>query len=405
MVILGLLIIITTGQVASAQDRPRIIKVLAMGKASSTPTMTQWLVAEPSTDPTIIATRVWGAVSGSDIKRYMRIYFPRTAGEFSSYEFLFLAQVDMTYIDAGQTRLIYDGLGNNPMGAVNTRSTMSAVSTYYMPWRDSILPEAFPNDVDAVIADRTNFQGLAGPLVIKDDPLLPNIVKPYKSIESVYPNYYGVNTIPKPGSIILTYTKNSQGVGSPIPGQIAHIFYWRWRNSTTFTFRDMVGDLFWAAPAGNPYSMDIVANVIWFGTGRDLPQDPLMVHDYRQLVSDYTIRKSLLTSLLDFAEIFGADSSGIHDRSGEAEEFRIEAAQSYLDGEFVEAHETMTLAMVELEELEEDAAKLKDSALFWVYLVQWLTTTGTFLVAGFVLWSLMIRRSLYRDVSSTRWVD
>jgi hypothetical protein len=344
-------------------------------------------------------------VSGGDIRRYMRIYFPRTDEEFSTYEFLFLAQVDMFFIDDRQAKLIYDGLAFNPMGAVNTRSTMSAVSSYYLPWRDSILPAAFPNDVDAVIADDKNFQGKSGPLVIKDDPSLPDVMKPYKSIESLYPNYYGVNTIPKPGSVILSYTKNNQGVGAPIPGQIAHVFYWKWRNSTTFTFRDMVGDIFWNAPAGNPYSMDMVANVIWFGTGRDLPLDPLMVHDYRQLVSDYTIKKSLLTSLLDFAEVFGADASGIYDRTGEAEEFRFEAAQLYLDGEFPGAHENMATAMEKLEELEDDAAKLKDSALLWVYLVQWLATTGTFLVAGVVLWSLMIRRSLYKDVSSTRWAD
>ncbi len=402
--LLGLLICYAPAQ-AATQDRPRIIKVLAMGKASSTPTMTNWLTAEPSTDPTIIATRVWGPVSGGDIRRYMRIYFPRTDEEFSTYEFLFLAQVDMSFIDDRQARLIYDGLGNNPMGAANTRSTMSAVSTYYMPWRDSILPEAFPNDVDAVIADTQSFQGEWGPLVIKDDPSLPNILKPYKSIEPVYSYYGGVNTVPKPGSVILSYTKNNRGVGVPIPGQIAHIFYWTWKNSTAFTFRDMVGDSFWSAPAGNPYSMDIVANVVWFGTGRDLPQDPLMVHDYQQLVSDYAIRKSLLTSLLDFAEAFGADSSGIYDRSGEAEGFRVEAAQLYLDGDFPGAHGTMEAAMAELKELERRAAKLKDTALFWVYLVQWFATTGTFLVAGLVLWSLMIRRSLYRDVSSTRWAD
>jgi len=401
-----MLVLVASALPALAQEKPRIIKVLAMGKASSTPTLTQWLTSEPSTDPTIIATRVWGSISGTDIRRYMRIYFPRNREEFENYEFVYMAQVDMSYITDAQARLIYEGLRDNPMGAAHTRSTMSAVSTYYMPWRDSILPEAFPNDVDAVIADERNFQGVPGQLVVRDDPGLPAIVKPYKSmIEPIYPYYGGVNTVPKPGSVILTYTRNNQGIGYPVPGQIAHIFYWKWENSITFTFRDMVNDLFWAAPAGNPYSLDVVANVIWWGTGRELPGDPLMVHDYRQLVSDYAIKKSLLTSLLDFAEVFGADSSRIYDMAVEPEEQRSSAAADYLDGDFPSAYDSMKVAMDLLGELEDEAALLKGRALFWVYLVQWLATTGSFMVAAFLLWTLMVRRSLYREVSTTRWVE
>jgi hypothetical protein len=401
--VLGFVLLVSVGT-AVAQGQPRIIKVLAMGKASSTPTLTRWLVTEPSTDPTIIATRAWGAVSGGDILRYMRIYFPRTYEDLVSYEFIYLAQVDMSYVTPEQTRLMYDGLKNNPMGAANTRSIMSAVSTYYTPWRDSILSGAFPNDIDAVIAEESRDPNTAGPLVIKDDPSLPNIVKPYKRmIEPLYTNYGGVYTSPKPGSVILTYTRSSPALGTPVPGQIAHIFYWKWNASTIFTFRDMVNDAFWYGPAGNPYSLDIVANVIWWATGRDLPQDPLMVHDYRVLVSNYAIQKSLLTSLLEFAEIFGADASGVYAEAEEPEEYRSRAAREYLDRDFLAAHDSMRMAVAGLEGLEEDASRLKDQALFWVHMVQWLVTTGTFLMAAVLLWSLMVRRSLYREVSTTKW--
>ncbi len=400
--VLGLMLAASFGP-AAAQNQSRIIKTLAMGKASSTPILTAWLTAEPSTDPTIIPTREWGTVSGGDIMRYMRIYFPRAYSELLKYEFIFLEQVDMSFITAEQAKWMYDALRDHPKAAVNTRSVMSGVSTYYEAWRRSILPEVFPNDVEAVIADDRNFQGKNGPLVIKDDPSLPNIMKPYKSmIEPVYALYGGLNTIPKPGSVILSYTKNSVGVGSPVPGQIAHVFYWKWGQSITFTFRDMVTDSFWSSPAGNPFALDIVTNVIWWSTGRDLPQDPLMVHDYRSLVFTYAIQRSLLTSLLDFAEIFGADSSGIYAKSKQTEQYRSRAAREYLDRDFVAAHDTMKTAMAGLENLEVDAMKLKDDVLFWVYVVQWLATTGVFLAAAVVLWSLMVKRSLYREASSTK---
>ena len=398
----GLVLLALSGTVV-AQDQPPVTKVLAMGHAGATPTLAAWLSAEPSTDPTIIATRAWGPVSGGDIMRYTRIYFPRNYDGLLEYRFIFLACVDMSFISAGQARMMYDALGESQMGAVNTRSIMSAVSTYYLPWRDSILSGAFPNDVDAVIDEESRSPNTFGPLVVRDDPSLPGIMKPYKSmIEPLYPSYGGVYTVPRPGSVILSHTKSNSALGSPLPGRIAHVFYWNWQKSTTFTFRDMVNDAFWSAPAGNPYSLDIIVNVIWFSTGRELPRDPLLVHDYRQLIFTYTVQKSLLTSLLDFAEIFGADSSRVYAKATETEEYRSRAKKAYLDRDFAAAYNDMKTAMTGLEKLEGGAAKLKDEALFWVYLVQWLVTTSVLLMAAFVLWSLMVRRALYREVSSTR---
>lgn len=32
-------------------------------------------------------------------------------------------------------------------------------------------------------------------------------------------------------------------------------------------------------------------------------------------------------------------------------------------------------------------------------------TTGILLLSGFVLWTLMVRRTLYREIRATRWAD
>ena len=45
---------------------------------------------------------------------------------------------------------------------------------------------------------------------------------------------------------------------------------------------------------------------------------------------------------------------------------------------------------------------LKQRALFWIYLTEWLAVTAVLLLSGFVLWTLMIRRRLYGEVRSTR---
>ena len=51
--------------------------------------------------------------------------------------------------------------------------------------------------------------------------------------------------------------------------------------------------------------------------------------------------------------------------------------------------------------LEELAVKLKDRALLWIYIIEWLAILATAMICGSVLWALMIRRRLYREVQAT----
>ncbi len=382
--------------------------VLALSKVNTVQTLSNWFASEPSIEYSIVPTREYGEETRADMERYMRIYFPRSYGDLFAFDFYYLAQTDMTLLRPNQEQWIFDALTDGLKGGVNTRSVMSTHSWFNMPWAESIVSDAFPNDADAVVADESTQEGAPGPLVIKDDEGLPAILSPYKEpLEGVFRNLGGLNTIPKPGSVILSYTKNDEGLGSPIPGQIAHIFYWRWNQSTTFTFRDQPVHAFWNAlgsTATNHFTVDITANVIWFATGRELPDDPLKVHEFRRDSFDYNIGKSLLTGLLDFAEAFGANPAPVYRRLDEIQAIREEAAGMYLERRFEDAHETMRKAKAELKSLEEEATRLKDRALTWVYVVEWLSVTAVSLLAGFAVWTLMVRRTLYREVVSTRTI-
>ena len=386
--------------------------MIGTGKAVGMPILTAWFTTEPSTDPTIIPTRETSDVIAGDIMRFMRIYYPRTYEDLLEYEFFFLAQVDMTYFSARQQKWLYDALTNFRKGGVNTRSAMSINANFYQPWIQSMLSDTFPNDADAVLSDSQNFNAPSGPLIVKDGADLPGIMKPYKAIiEKIFPYYtsYKPNfplTIPKQGSTILSYTKNNQGIGSPVPGQIPQVFYWSWNQSTTFTFRGIVYDDFWSSLVtrshiSNPYSLDIITNMVWFSTGRRLPEDPYKVHEFRRDLFNFGIQQNLLTSLLDFAEIFGANPVNEHARLNDIQGTRIQASNQYLDRDFDTAYDTMKTALQGLTSLEEDAAKLKDRAMLWVYIVEWLVTTAVFLVTGSVLWTLMVKQKLYRDVTTT----
>lgn len=376
--------------------------VLALSKASAVQRLSNWLSVEPSTEHMIIPTRVWGESTQEEIERFMRIYFPRTYADLCAFEFYYLAQTDMAFLTPIQELWIRDALNDHPKGGVNTRSVMSEHEWYNVPWADSPVSEAFPNDADAVLANQANLEAPAGPVLIKDGEELPGIVKDFKEpLESMLNSLRALNTIPKQGSVILSCIENNAGLGVPVPGQVAHIFYWRWNRSTTFTFSDQPLSMFW----NNYFALDITANVIWFATGRRLPDDPLKIHEYRRDCFDFNIGKMLLMGLLDFAEGFGANSAPLYRRLNQIEGIEAQSRELYLDREFDAAYQTMKKARVELKSLEGDAANLKDRALLWVYIVEWLSIAAASFTAGFAVWSLMVRRTLYREVLSTRTTE
>ena len=364
-----------------------------------------WLFTEPSFQGIVIPARTYGQFSVSDVTRMIRIYFPRTFEELTGYDFILLASVDMQFFIDRQTQWMYNAIAEDGLGGMNTRSVQSMSIAWSGSWMNSILSDAFPNDVPAVVSSG-DYQGeifAAGPIVVNDDRGIPAVVRPFKEqIESMFPAYQGVLTVPRPGSTIHTWIRsNLMHLGNPLPGYIPHLFSWRYENATTFTAMDMVCEDFWMGDE-NPFSLDIIGNVVWHSTNRDLPQDVMRVHALRDLFRHFQLRKFCLVSMFEFAEDFGANTMDIYSRLGEIEGKKAEADHEYLRGDFEASYDRMDSLLKDLRGLEEEAVKLKNRALAWVYFIEWLSVSGTMLMCGVVLWQLMVKRSRYREVAVTR---
>jgi hypothetical protein len=158
----------------------------------------------------------------------------------------------------------------------------------------------------------------------------------------------------------------------------------------------------WGTAEPNVYALDIIANIIWFSTGRELPADPYRVHEFRMDLYNFGLRKSLLVSLLEFTEKFGALPNREYRKLSEIESTQGEASNAYLTGEYDQAHEKLEAALLGMDELEQVVMVLKDKTLFWVYVVEWSITTSTMLMAGVIVWALMVKRAMYREVGATR---
>jgi sugar phosphate isomerase/epimerase len=128
----------------------------------------------------------------------------------------------------------------------------------------------------------------------------------------------------------------------------------------------------------------------------------MKVHALRDLFRQFQLRKSCLVSVFEFAENFGASTVNVYSTLGGIEATKSEADLEYLRSEFDASYDRMGSLMEELGALEDEAVKLKNSALAWVYFVEWLTVSGTMLICGVVIWQLMVKRSMYREVSVTR---
>jgi hypothetical protein len=50
----------------------------------------------------------------------------------------------------------------------------------------------------------------------------------------------------------------------------------------------------------------------------------------------------------------------------------------------------------------DEARMAKDTALLWIYISEWMVTTAVALISGTILWWLMVRRELYREVTTTQ---
>ncbi len=390
-------------------------KVLVAGLPSEMALAAAWLEIDPLTDPQVIPARSQDSpFTTEQLRKFVRLYFPRTYAKLLEYEYMILAQVEIWIFTNEQQYMLYDSIYKGGLGGMQTRSVMSMHIGISKPWAESILSDAFPNDADAVVG-LPSYTPHQEPMrvVINTNEMVPPIYKPYKDLPGVEYSFigaYGTNiAIPKEGAVVVSYSVGPYKYGFPgaypdprfqSPGWLPHSMYWKFGNGTTWTHQDMFGQ-YWNT-IYNPYAPDMVLAELIFSTGRKLPDDVLAVHALRVKFTEYSSLKGFIYAIIDFAEKFGANTAPVTGKMSKIARGVEDAKQLYLDQNFGESSIAMDQALADLDLLRKESLKLKDRALMWVYVIEWLAVSGVSLVAGFSIWTLMIRRSLYREVSVTR---
>jgi len=154
--------------------------------------------------------------------------------------------------------------------------------------------------------------------------------------------------------------------------------------------------------AGWEFHIDFVCNLHIYPAQVPLPADYLRTHILRNKLAEYSQLRKTVIDILAFADMFGANTAQADDRITSADEKMAEARALYITKELDESGKLIDQGFTSLEQAQILAMKAKDRALIWVYAIEWLAVTGTALVCGFVLWSLMVRRRIYKEVGATR---
>jgi hypothetical protein len=386
-----------------------LIEVLCTGHTGSMPVMAALLGREPMTTAVIIPTRIHGIteITPKIVKRYMRLYFPRSYEDLiSKYEFLLLRGIDATYFSNNQLEWMRRAFEDAGLGGLQDRSVMSSTSGYSTPWAQSSTSDAFPNDADAVIAAQYSKHGNME-VIINEDPSIPPIFTPYKDLLFYQLGQGGwTMMIPREGTQTYFWSRiPSYSVYSyPEPGMFPHTLGWRYGKSYTWSLMDYSLGGFWGE-GFNPYGMDAWLGMLMYSTGRTLPEDVVMVHNLRQQFHVYAEQKGFIFSMINFVDRFGANTGPLIQQVADMDQSWKRSRDLYLEQDYASSFPIITGILEDIALLREEALRTKDRALFWIYVIEWMTVSGTFLVAGFLVWTLMVRRRLYRGVETTRLIQ
>ncbi len=152
------------------------------------------------------------------------------------------------------------------------------------------------------------------------------------------------------------------------------------------------------------YFPDFVTYLVYYGARREIPLDVVLVKRLRDQISTHYAERSLVISVLDFAERFGANVLSGFREIDDIDQAHREAEESYLEGDYVECGIILDEIQQMWKKTSRIAVNLKDRALLWVYVIEYLVVSGAALACGVAVWSLMIRRRLYREVSTTKMI-
>ena len=354
----------------------------------------EWLRDDPAMSFEIIPCNVEN-IPIVDQYKMARIYTPRTEEEFvTRYDMMVMLDTNLAFFTDVQINRFYVMVKKYGMGIFHTPNQHKGDPVYDL-FTSTNLGQVFPHDYT---------KDLRWPI----ERPYRIVVNRRSDLEPVLTAFvdYGIEDVPGAKYGELSARSEATVWATMIPQNLPWQISWEYgdKKARTWCTAEDVDDPWWNVLT-NPYGTDVFLNIALYISKRPLPPDIPMVHELRNQFKEYRTRRGLIFGILEFADKFGANPSKVDNAIVEVDLVRNQAFDYYTQQEFAQASENMKTALVRISEIEKDAMKLKDRALFWIYIIEWLSVTGTSIFAGSLIWALMVKRTLYREVITTKTAE
>ncbi len=390
-------IMLFTAVTASAprtDPETNVIRLLHIGKAwyrpgNPGPTFLQ----DPRIDWNPVPAHAWSM--GEEAFRMLRLYLPRSKNRFlDEFDVVAIGGMEALHLRPDFQAWLKEGMEQEGIGLVMSDDSSSfGTSGSHTSWYVVPLGDLLPVDDKPVggspYGDEVAFHVVP---VIPGHEFTRNI--PWEEV------WFEANNRPwpKPGSTTVTRMSEEHALnrnkvqmvywdlGSAEGRSVAWIHawnyspdFWRWR-----------------------FAHDVIAHVIYFTARFPIPEDLVLIHTIRNRIRDYYFSRLYALSTIEFADKFKANIRPVEVMLEEAEEKKRESDRLFLDQDYEQSASVMDALLADIQEIIDEAVRAKDRAMIWLFAIEWLAVSATSLLTGALIWTLMVRRRLYREVGETR---
>jgi len=390
LLILALVLAILPGSECTVDPETGVVRVLHVGKAFLQPISPgPTFVKDPRISWMPVPAHAWSM--GETADRNLRIYMPRTREQFvQSYDVVIEDGMFATDMPPNFIKWLIEEMQESGKGFLMADDSSSfATSGSHPSWYLTPIGDILPvNDKQGIYGPPEKFRCIPK---IPNHPLTRDLPwdqvwisssnKPWMKEGATMIAEMSPTVPVNVGKPYMAYWMIGEGVS------FAYVHKWHIRDDDFYDW---------------PYHEDVLVHVVYFTAQAPIPDDVFREHQVRARFSSVYDKRNYILHFIEFADKFGANLRPVEVGLNEQADNYAEAKQHFINADLDAADEMLTQVAEEYDRLTEQAFDLWNRAVFWVFVSEWLVVTGTSLVAGYVVWTLMVKRKLYREIKETR---
>ncbi len=366
------------------------IRYMIIGEISAGyQTATRVMFADPKIDLSLIPAGDVADVKTS--KRFVRIYIPRTEGKLiEQYDVIELFDFVPYVLEPQHLQWMRDAVHDHGLGLALTEMGWYAITDWTgndaAAWMATVVYDAYPCDLVLNVQNRASaYMDIRERTPLVD---LPGFEKTPMTVRAGH----GIE-VARPGSVVHAVWRTGKedaivsgayGLGRTVMIPMG------WDNVPVETRNNW--DCFG----------DFVLNHAYHLAQVKIPEDLAMIHELRENFARYLAERTMADWLLEFVSKFGANTRSVEAMLADLHREKEDAEDLYLQEDYSKASDAMAQVLQGFRRISDESVKIRRRALLWVHVTEYLAVTGTCILTSFLVWALMVKRRLYRDVSVTK---